>query len=315
MHNARWLALLALVAGCAAPYRPTHDARFERSEVRDVAVVYSEVSGSEIDPAIGVVLSRLWVGKPAESTEKTLLRESIRNGVLYGLADSAPAFGAAIDPMPAALQGLDESDAEGLQEVADSVLVRTWRAVDALDTRLGTRTSTPFTAEVPPDFARVADTVGTPHLLLVRAAGWRSSPAGKLLQDITLSNTPRYGIGVEAVLVDADLGHVIWYASRGALLDPQDPDAVRAVAESVAFELFTGREVTPESFLPWPENRRVRVVRYAGKNRMARIVRRDGFDAVFRTGDDPEWRVPLANVKALQAPEGDVFPARPSDGH
>lgn len=302
-------ALLLVLTGCLTTAKNTRTAAsFSTADLDSVAVVFSEG---------GIARKNFWAVTPDTAATTTANRIVPRL-----LSEFAPHFGVTLVDARTAL-------AEGSAFHANA-LASLDEAVEAIRAENHEVARTPFAAgfaarNAPLDYGvaeeliAVGEQLGTRYLLSISVVGWDATAGEKILDGLARFGAAAGGIFIyggepnrfamiESTLIDTERGEVVWYSTRGADVDPQDPDHVAALTRTVAFELFDGRLIPPQSFLTSIDQDAV-VYRFDGPRVTGRVTGFDGLDVVVETRDGEE-RVPLREVKSIRGfgGTGKLFP-------
>lgn len=294
------LALLVL-AGCRTTALPTRTAAdFSRSDLDRIAVVVSEGN---------VAIKDFWTLQPDSAASASAKR--LVPGLL---AEYAPHFGVTLVD---AREALAEDPA-----FRDDALSRIEEAVEAVRTENREVSNKPYaeglrmrrqplSSSVADEVTEVSERTGCRYLLTIDVGGWDATAGEKVTEAlfrgaaaaafgiVTYGGQPNRFVMIETALVDTERGEVVWYSTRGAELDPQQPAHVEALTRTVAFELFADRLIPPQSFLS-PIAQDAVVYRFDGPRVVGRVERLDGLDVIVSTRNGEE-RVPLREVKSIRS--------------
>lgn len=177
----------------------------------------------------------------------------------------------------------------------------------------------PLDRVVADDLIALSARTGTRHLLAVNTVGWERSTGEKIVSGliggvaalfgaIPVGGAPSRVALIETMLIDTEREAVVWYSARGAEIDPQNPDHLAALARTVAFELFDGRRIAPQSFLS-PLDHDAVVYRFGEPRITGRVTGIEGMNVVIETRDGMET-IPLHEVKSIRGfgGTGKLFP-------
>lgn len=298
-----------LLTGCFTTAKNTRtSATFSAADLDRVAVVFSESHIAE---------NAFWTSTPDSAATATANRL-----VPSLLAEFAPHFGVTLVDAREALaeDSLFRASAlVSLEEAVEAIRAENREvAQKPLAEGLAARKQ-PLSVAVAKDLVAVSERTDCPYLLSVSVAGWGTT-AGAQVADVlvrgaaaalgvlVLGGAPNGVTVIETALVDAERGEVVWYSTRGAEVDPQNPEHVAALTRTVAFELFDERLISPQSFLAAIDQDAV-VYRSDGPHVTGRVTGFDGLDVVVETRDG-EARVPLREVKSIRGfgGTGKLFP-------
>ncbi len=302
----RFLPLLCVAclawAGCSATAPPTRTAAdFDPAQLDRVAVVFArgEIGTKNFttfrpDTAAAVT---------AEAIVPRLMEDYARHfGVSLvdareTVADSAR-HAAALEAFAAAVQAVRDENA----------------AVGDLPYAEGRRAGrSPLESAVAGEVVALAEATDCRHLLSIAVMGWEASAGEKFLDALLLvgggiNTGPNQATVIETALVDVDRGEVAWYSTRGAVLNPRDPQHLAALVQTVALELFGGRYIAPFSFSP-PLDHDAVVYLTDGGRVTGHVRGPEDLHFIVETREGTR-RVPVETVKSVRSftDTGKLFP-------
>ena len=294
--------------GCATAKHTRTAADFSRTDLDRIAVVFSEGD---------ISVKNFWSVTPDSTATAAASRL-----VPSLLKDFAPHFDVTLVDMREALAEDSLFRAHALASIEEAIeAIRDEnREVSQKPLLKGLEARRqPLTSTVADEVTAVSARTGCRYLLTVSVAGWDATAGEKILEGLARFGAAAGGLFVyggapnrfsviETALVDAKRGEVVWYSTRGAEVDPQNPEHVAALTRTVAFELFDGRLIPPQSFFASIGQDAV-VYRFDGPRVTGHITSFDGLDVVLEIHDG-EARVPLREVKSIRGfgGTGKLFP-------
>jgi hypothetical protein len=176
----------------------------------------------------------------------------------------------------------------------------------------------PLASSVADEVQLLAEHTGCRYLLSVNVRGWGATGTERVSDAIAVAfggvigalaaGGPSDLTTIETAVVDAERGEVVWFSTRGVLLDPRNPEHLGALAQSAAFELFSGHFIPPHSFSP-PIDEDAVVYLHDGDRIVGRVRGPEDLHFTVETRDG-EQRVAIEDVRSVRSftGTGKLFP-------
>lgn len=306
---ASYLLLFALVlAGCSASAPATRSAAdFSPASIDSIAVVFAR-GDIEENGVFTDTRDEFASRRAQEEIPRLIATYAPHFGVTLvdarDAGDLDPALHA--DALLAFQEGIGDVRAEN-------------RAVNDLPYAEGRRAGRqPLASTVADEVQLLADHTGCRYLLSVTVRGWGATDAERATDAIATAfggvlgalaaGGPSDLTTIETAVVDAERGEVVWFSTRGVVLDPRNPEHLGALAQSTAFELFSGHFIPPLSFSP-PIDEDAVVYLHDGDRLVGRVRGPTDLHFTVETRDGEQY-IPLEDVRSVRSftGTGKLFP-------